>query len=404
MIKRLRIKLIAVSMLSVIIVLGAIVTAMNVINYSRMIKNADNMISILEKKTDKNNSTGRKDDVPNDLKWFEVIIKEDGTTEKSSDKITNMGPVKAANETEISELTEKAYNSEKKSGFIGTFRYTKNKTDNGTTLIFLDRTRELDSCKNFLFVSIICSIAGIGAVFVLVIIFSRRIVRPVAESYEKQKEFITNAGHEIKTPLAIIRADAEVLSMEESEKGNDENEWIKDIFTQTDRMTKLTEGLIYLSKMEEKSEITKKEFELSSMAEEIVKSFSSLAITNGKKIDKSIESNLEMCGDERSIRELMNILLDNAVKYADNESSVRFTVRKNKKSVIIQTENKTSGITSEDVSHMFDRFYRADKSHNSDRLGFGIGLSVANAIVKANNGKVKAELKEDNIVLISVIL
>ena len=215
------------------------------------------------------------------------------------------------------------------------------------------------------------------------------IIRPISESYEKQKRFITDAGHEIKTPLAIIDADAEVLEMDVGE----DNEWVADIRQQIKRLTGLTNDLIYLSRMEEGGQnLLKTEFSFSEAMEETAQPFRSLAKVQEKELSIGIEQDVTIHADEKSIRQLASILMDNAMKYSPEGSVVSLNAGKNARGVYMTVENEAKGLKRTDVEHLFDRFYRADASRNSEKGGHGIGLSMARAITEAHGGKIHGEL------------
>lgn len=179
-------------------------------------------------------------------------------------------------------------------------------------MIFLDCRKFLTTFRSFLFSSIAVSFCGFCAVLILVAVLSKRVIRPFVESQEKQKRFITDAGHELKTPLTIIEADRSILELEYGE-----NEWLSDIQLQTRRLTGLTNDLIYLSRMEEEP-IRERfiEFPLSDMLEEIAGSFQNLARTQGKNFEQEIEPMISLHGDEKAIRQMISVLLENALKYS----------------------------------------------------------------------------------------
>ena len=242
------------------------------------------------------------------------------------------------------------------------------------------------SFQTFLVTSFFVSIFGVSTVFILVVLLSKRAIEPVAESYEKQKRFITDAGHEIKTPLTIIDADTSILEMEYGE-----NEWLDDIQVQTKRLAGLTNDLIYLSRMEEKqTKTTMIEFPFSEVISEEAQSFQGLAKVKGKNFMVDIEPMLSLKGDEKTIRQLISILLDNAAHKGKN--------------IILSIYNTSQPLTKENIDHLFDRFYRTDESRNSKTGGYGIGLSVAKAVVEAHHGKIVASSEDGNSLLITVIL
>ena len=236
---------------------------------------------------------------------------------------------------------------------------------------------------------------------ILLLLLSKRIVRPVAESYETQKQFITDAGHELKTPLTIIGADADLAEMECGE-----NQWIQDIRRQTQRLTELTQDLIYLSRMEEEGlSLQSIDFPLSDVAEEMAHSFLPLAQNQGKRLEIAVQPMLSFRGDEKSIRQLCSILLDNALKYSPQEGELLFRLEKQGKNILLSVSNTTSQpIKKEELCHLFDRFYRTDPSRNSQTGGYGLGLSIARSIVTAHKGKIRAESPQESVLTIQVTL
>ena len=268
---------------------------------------------------------------------------------------------------------------------------------NSTVVAILDCAQPLDSVRDVVFLSIGISAFGILVVLLVLSIISESIVRPISEGYEKQKRFITDAGHDLKTPLTVINADAELLEMEIGE-----NEWLADIKKQTARLTSLTGDLIYLSRMEEKQTTPHTDFPLSEIAEEVVSSFSAPAITKGITLKSQIDPALYYNGHEDSIRKLMTLLIDNAIKYSPEGDTVEFALVKQGRTITLKTTNRAPGLNSKSVQHMFDRFYRSDSSRSSNG-GFGIGLSVAKAIVTSHKGRIYAH-KQRDLLIIDVIL
>ena len=273
-------------------------------------------------------------------------------------------------------------------------------TEEGTRIIFLDCGRSLDTFRSFVFTGLGVSAAGILAVLALVILLSRRIVRPFSENFEKQKRFITDAGHELKTPLTIIDADAEILQMDIGE-----NEWLSDIQNQTRRLADLTGNLILLAKTEEDNNDMKMiEFPISDMADEEISAFRTIARTQDKALDSCIEAGISFRGDERSLRRMMDILLDNAVKYCNEKGLIRVSLEKQKGFLKFSVFNTADYISKADISRLFDRFYRCDRSRNSDTGGYGLGLSIASAVTSAHKGRITADTDDEKSLTVTVKL
>ena len=203
----------------------------------------------------------------------------------------------------------------------------------------------------------------------------------------------------MKTPLTIIDADAEILEMDFGE-----NEWLQDIQAQTSRLADLTNALVMLSRMEEGvSRDTKIEFPLSDIVEEVCHTFQAPAKVHQINLDSKIEPLISMNGDEKAIRGLITILLDNAVKYTNKNGTLSFTLEKKKNRIYLSVFNTTESISKEQISHLFDRFYRTDASRNSQTGGYGLGLSIAAATVESHHGKISAETKDEKSLKITVV-
>jgi len=271
------------------------------------------------------------------------------------------------------------------SGFVGNYRYLRRETENGYHYFFLDCEKEIAACRTFIVSSAIITSIGLAAIALLIIFLSARVLAPVEESYKKQKRFITDAGHELKTPLTVIGANAELLELEIGEG----NEWLESIKGQVDRLSKLTKELVFLSRMDEVgSEIPKAPFSLKSALEECAEGFREAALVAGKEILLDLED-VTVKGNEEMIRRAASLLLDNAIKYAEGDK-IALALRLEGKRAIVETRN---GASLEKGSHpeLFERFYRPDSSRNTATGGHGVGLSVVKSIVEAHGGEVACE-------------
>ncbi len=426
MIKKLRRKLVAVAMLSLFIVLLIIIGTVNILNYTRMVDDAQRTINILKENDgsfpkpdmspghNKDMFKGMSPEAPYESRYFFVLMDANGNV-----STIDTGKIAGTDTDEAAEYAARALESGRSAGFMGQYRFAVKDKDNGKLIIFLYCGREISNFRSVLLISAGISLAGMLAVFLLLVFFSGRIVKPVSESYEKQKRFITDAGHEIKTPLTIIDADAQLVELDCGE-----SEWLEDIKKQTKRLTALTNDLIYLAKMEEGQKNTVKiEFPLSDIVEETADSFRARAINEGKSLEINIQPGISYCGDEKAVRQLVSILVDNAVKYADGEGNIKVSLTGagtkrmdtskqaatakssgTSRSVKLEVYNTCEHIEAESVKHLFDRFYRAEQSHNSQTGGYGIGLSVAKAVVEAHRGKISAHTQDGKSLRITVVM
>lgn len=325
---------------------------------------------------------------PFETRYFSVLTNSDGTLRE-----VDSSQLLAVNKDALESIQKKAERKLSKDGkcaFIEDFRCTRVTEKSGIRYIYLDCSRSLDNFRAFRNVSILVCLIGVTIISALITFFSGKILRPVAESYEKQQRFITDAGHEIRTPLTIINADVSVLEMEQ--EGDETNEWLEDIRQQTRRLSNLTEELVYLTRMEEvqKTSVNMKRLNFSKIVGDVAHSFESRALVSEKKYDCSVSEDLFLRGDESALRKLVSILLDNAFKYSSDSGDIRLRFYRQGKSIFLTVSNSVDEIPKDSIPHLFDRFYRADSSRNSETGGHGIGLSIAQAVVRAHGGKIVA--------------
>ncbi len=403
MIKKLRTKLITACMLSLFFVLSIIVGTAGILNYRDLISDADSILSLLTENdgqfpeeiftqiSQKATKHSLSPEVPYESRYFSVFLASDGSVIS-----VNTGKIAAIDTSTAIEYAEAIIESGDEKGFTDDYRYAVYTVDSETHIVFLDYGRNMDTFRAFLLTSTLASAGGLLSVFLLLIFLSGRIVKPFSETYEKQKQFITDAGHELKTPLTIIDADTEILEMDFGE-----SEWIKDIQNQTKRLTELTNSLILLSRMEEQPQVQLIEFPLSDIAEETLETFQALARTQDKTLTGDIHPMISMHGDEKALRQLISILLDNAIKYSDAGGRISLTLEKQKNVIRLSVFNTTQSVSKENLPHLFERFYRTDKSRNSQTGGYGLGLSIASAIVNTHKGKITASAEDENSLLIT---
>lgn len=432
MIRKLKRRFIALAMVSLAVLLTVIVAGMNIINYNTVITEADETLETLSvnrgrlpflMEEEKLYITGDSYDDSDQKGWryekWRIGFRSDGPRHMSPDEaeetrffsvlMNSDGQVVhvytdriyAVDEDQAEEYAVDVIASGKENGFKGEYRYAVAEEGSFSRITFLDCGRSLDSFRKFMYASIAMSVAGLLAVFGFIVYYSGRIIKPVAESYDKQKRFITDAGHEIKTPLTIIKANIDLMKMDLNDASESQtdgeiisslNESLDDINGQVDRLTGLTNDLVYLSRMEEGgSELTMVDVPLSDMVKETAESFNAVAQERGKELEISIEPMLAVRGSTGDMEKLVSILVENAMKYSPEGDKVEVSLKREGKTASLEVRNSvTEPISNEDLAHVFERFYRTDKSRNSAAGGHGIGLSMASAIVSAHGGKIRA--------------
>ncbi len=393
MLRKIRIKFITLSMTALFVLLFVIIAGMNVVNYRTIIQEADSTLAMMaENKGTFPSFTGKKLppfmslETPYETRYFSVVLDYNNEVIDADISMITAVDAKKAYEYAASIMTR-----EEERGFMDEYRYISQTENDLHRITFLDMGRRMYFFQMFLKISIAIGVIGYISFFWVILFFSGKIMKPVAESYEKQRRFITDAGHEIKTPLAIINADVDVLEMD-----LDKNEWLEDIRKQVKRLSGLTNDLVYLSRMEEdEADMQMIEFPFSDVITETVSSFQSLAQTQNKQLQYMIPPQLSFMGNEKAIRQLMNILLDNAVKYSPEKGLIYVDVQKQGKNILLTVFNTTQvPIPKEKLDLIFERFYRIDTSRSTMTGGYGIGLSVAKAIVNAHGGKISATAEE----------
>jgi signal transduction histidine kinase len=227
----------------------------------------------------------------------------------------------------------------------------------------------------------------------LIMALSNRAIQPYIDNIEKQQQFVADAGHEIKTPLAVISADVEVLEMAKGE-----NDWTKSIKGQIIRLDGLVKQLLALSKMDgisRKDENTIK-IDYSSLTKQLYNDFKNLAVTKDTTMEYEIDDNISVLGKHDKIEQLLSLILENSTKYAVKDSTIHVYLKASKRMSSFRVVNKCEGLTKDNLANVFERFYRGDKSHSNQIEGYGIGLSVAQAIVHSHHGKITAYLNDDD--------
>ena len=271
------------------------------------------------------------------------------------------------------------------------YAFMKKTTGDGnlTRYIIMDCTRSISTVNFLKHFSIIIGLLSVLTLLLILTIFSRKAISPYIKNAEAQKQFITNASHELKTPLAVISANTEVIELT-----GGKNEWTESTIKQVNRMSELISQLVVLSRLEEREDIVLTDVDISHEASEVSDSFKTVAETQGKSLNASIEPDIHVLGDQKGVHELINILADNAVKYCDDGGEVGITLNRKGRNVFMIVSNNFKDGGGIDYKRFFDRFYREDQSHNSEKKGYGIGLSMADSIVRILKGRITASYKK----------
>lgn len=308
------------------------------------------------------------------------------------------------NDEAVKKAAVQIFNSKKDRGKISIdknkYRYLLkyNPPKDNYSIVFLDRTLEISTINRLLFIFII--ITGIGLIFIffISILLANWTIKPVAKAWDQQKQFIADASHELKTPLTVISTNTDVILSNSSDTVESQSKWLNYIKNETIRMTKLVNSLLYIAKYDaNETKILFKKINLSNIISSICLQYEPLIYENNKKLITDIDNNITIMGDEDKIKQLLNILMDNALKYSLNNGIIKISLKKNKQSnVYITVSNSSETINKEQLNKIFDRFFRIDSSRNRKTGGSGLGLNIAKSIVEIHKGSINV-MNKDNI-------
>lgn len=399
MIRKLQIKFITITMFAVIVISSGIFGVIIVENYRTIDRQTDAILNLLAendgKMPDYNGNNKNSSDYINketkfSTRYFTVEIDEN--EEITSTDMKNIARVS------YDDVENIIKNIKDTSGYYENFKYRVIEKDNNKMIIFLDCSTQLRGLKHTIQRSILIVVGVWILVLIIVSLLSKRMLKPITENIEKQKQFITNASHELKTPLAVITADIDVLEMTVGE----DNEWLESIKSQTNRMNSLIKTLLNLSNVEQgKNKLHKSEFLITDVIKKQIQELKPLL--KDKKIEFE-EKDIKVNADVDLIKQVISILIDNAIKYTPNDGTIKFDVTKQGKNTKIEISNTCENIENVDVNRVFERFYRDDKSRNKKKDGYGIGLSIAKSIIDVHKGKINAYITDEDMVCFKIVI
>ena len=404
MIRKLRLRFIRLALITLTAAMVAVVLAVNAVNWISVRNELrDTLVSFAEfggnperdgfqGKLPENWPEGKRDrharSLFNESSWFIVTLDSEG--EVLSKNLLNMHN---SDESLASGLALEAAASGKESGFLQDYLFLVRESPRGRDYFFMDCETRLAAVRKLALFSGLACLGGILLAALAVTLASRKAIEPTIRNMEQQKQFITNASHELKTPLTVISTNMELLQMEMPD-----SQWIRSTRKQTAQMRHLVDELVYLSRMEEEgSPLEMENLTLDSLLAEAAEPFIAMAEFQGKAMTAEAEKGLTLRGDRASVQRLLSTLLDNAVKYTPPEGTIRAEARSEGRHAVITVSNDVAEpLSEEQCRRLFNRFYRADDSRNKEKQnGFGIGLAIAAAIAEKHGGTISAAMKED---------
>ncbi len=271
-----------------------------------------------------------------------------------------------------------------------------NFNDGNYQITFLDVTDSHKTLMELFTTLFFVGIIMLFVIFVISLFFANRSIKPISEAWEKQKQFIADASHELKTPLAIINANSDALLANQEETIKSQKKWLDYIKNQIDRMSKLVNDLLYLAKTEDtNSKILYIPFNISEVVSDVILSMEAVAFEKDIRLLQDIEANIIIKSDCEKIKQVVTILVDNAIKYTDEKGRIDIILKKTRHQLVFSIKNSGKGIPKENITKLFDRFYRADSARTQENGGYGLGLSIAKAIIDRLDGKIYADSVKD---------
>ncbi|MBO5534177.1 MAG: hypothetical protein J6B53_02105 [Clostridia bacterium] len=377
---------IAVTVLSIAMILLAGI--INVVNYvsvrNELLKTLENLsFREMDVQPGRKSPNRRQQNALDEARYFVALRNEAG-------EIFLLGRTRIQSGTsdELKEIAARALSSGKECGSAGNYLFMTRGGMRGEMVLLLNVETKMDSVRRLLLVSALTCLGGILLAWLTMSLISSRAIQPMIQNVIRQKQFITDAGHELKTPLTVISANMDALSLTVQK-----NEWIEDTQKQVSNMRDLVNNLIYLSRMDEEgAHLQKEDLNFSELVTEQAESFQGMAEFMGKSFRLAVQKDIRLTGDRDALKRLISQLCENAVKYAPEEDTIELSLNQEGHTVRLVSENGlTEPLSPENLKHLFDRFYRPDLSRSRESGGYGIGLSMARAIMERHDGRIWAE-------------
>lgn len=391
---RLRRRFILTALIAFTVVLTIICVIINLWNYHLICQRADDMINLIYENGAPPSKPSRPTtpstsglritaETPFKTRYFIVTFNKNGEIDS-----LDASHIAMIDKSDIKTMASEILKGSQQRGFQGTYRFALFNSDDTSTVVVLDCIGDLDAFTLFRNITIIVCATCVVITLGLLIPLSKRAMQPFMANSERQRRFVTDASHELKTPISIISANNDL-----TEQLSGPTPWTESTRRQIKRIDQLVKDLVELSRADETLDETASKIDLSLIAQETVDEFSPLARAAGKDVETTIESALCVLGNKTELERLIGILFDNAIKYCDGEEPIRFELKNFRHHAQIVISNPCSNLSPADIDHIFDRFYRADPSRARATGSYGIGLALARAIVQKHEGDIQAELK-----------
>ncbi len=385
MIKKLSKRIFFIIMVALSIIILGIIILFTFFNYSNAIRTSTTMLDRFIN-FEPRNTIEERENTDNKMN-FDVNF--DGVYIFRIENSKILDRTDKTDDEKIEQYAIKISNGKSENGIIGDYIYKTKRTRESNTVILMENKAVSLQIKKIIIFSIIGCVVSLFIIYVIAKKLSTVIVKPIQETLEKQKQFISDASHELKTPLAVIEANTDVL---EGQVGN--NKWINYIQNEIDSMNKLINELLLLTKIENIGELKEySELDISKETEIIVSMFESMAYEKNVSLKSEIQEKIMLNGNKEDIGHILSTLIDNAIKHTEKSKEVIVELKKNKNNIIWQVKNMGEPIPEDEREKIFERFYRIDKSRNRKEKRYGLGLAIAKSTVLRYNGNIEVSYK-----------
>ncbi|MEQ8175432.1 MAG: ATP-binding protein [Syntrophomonadaceae bacterium] len=409
MIGKLKLKFILTNMLLITIVLAIIFGAVYVSTRQRLEKESSTTLqrAIMENKTgepdkrDQNRPPSLRESDFKPIPTFTVTLDSDNKIIETNGVLFNLSDTAT-----LDQLVADCLGSGRESGIIEgeDLRYLKQNGPEGLRIAFVDRSMEITTLSSLIKTSVLVGVGSLSVFFLISLFLANLALRPAERAWDQQKQFVADASHELKTPLTVILANAGIVLAHKDQTVEEQAKWIEYIQTEASRMSALVDNLLFLAKTDDvKSKVILNPVNLSDVVWSSVLPFEPVLYEQHKTLDSEIEPDLYINGDESRLKQLVGILLDNACKYADEHGTITVRLFKKAGEVVLSVNNTGGTIPEDQIEHIFERFYRVDKSRARQEGGYGLGLAIAETIAQIHQAPIGVESSPDQGTTFSVV-
>ncbi len=407
MIKKLKYKFVLINMVLITIVLVAIFITVYASTQQRLVKDS---MDILERTLmEENHERPIRRELTSPPKeprfmpapTFVVALDANNNIESAQGNLFDL-----SNRESLRTIVEECLANDKDFGIISgeNLRYLKQQTATGTKIAFMDRSMESNTLSTLIITSILVGVGSLGVFLLISLFLGGWALRPVEKAWAQQRKFVADASHELRTPLSVILANAGIVLANPQSTVQEQAKWMEYIQMEANRMNVLVENLLFLAKTDDaQGSMQLSRLNLSDTVYGAILPFESVIFEQEKELETNIAPEIHINGDEDKLKQLLAILLDNAIKYSDEKDKITVSLKETSDhQVVLSVINRGVPIPHDQIEHVFDRFYRVDESRAREQGGYGLGLAIAQSIVLMHNARIAVASSEESGTIFSV--